>query len=252
MGAALVGMARHGGVIPIGGTFLVFSDYMRPPVRLAAMSGAHCVFVWTHDSVGVGEDGPTHQPVEHIMSLRAIPGLRVIRPADATETAGAWRYALSHPGPTAMILSRQDLPVLETSRADAVAGGAYVLNQVDDPDIVLIGTGSEVSLCLDAATQLEAEGVRARVVSMPSWELFEAQPPDAQDAVLDPDIPVVSVEAGVTLGWERYADLPVGIDRFGTSAPGGEALAKLGMNVAAVVDAVHEVLDVLDQLDELD
>lgn len=243
MGAALVGAARHGGVIPVGGTFLVFADYMRPPVRLAAMSNAKCVFVWSHDSVGVGEDGPTHQPVEQIMSLRAIPNLRVLRPADATEVAGAWQVAIASDGPSAIILSRQDIPVLAGTRADEVARGAYALNDVDDPDIILIATGSEVALCVEAAERLAAEGVAARVVSFPCWELFEALPPDEQDAVIDPDVPSVTVEAGVTLGWERYADLPVGIDRFGESAPGNVALERLGMTVDAVVDAAFEVLD---------
>lgn len=243
MGAALVGAAHHGGVIPFGGTFLVFSDYMRPSVRLAAMSGAKCIFVWSHDSVGVGEDGPTHQPVEQVMSLRAIPDLRVIRPADATETAGAWRVAIGSHGPTALILSRQDVPVLESTDAASVARGAYALWPVDDPDIILIGTGSELALCVEAAARLEAEGVRVRVVSMPCWELFEALPADVQDGIIDPDVPAVSVEAGVTLGWERYADLPVGIDSFGVSAPGGEVLDRLGINVDNVVDAAFQVLD---------
>ena len=245
MAASLVGAARHGGVIPIGGTFLVFSDYMRPSVRLAAMSNAKCVFVWTHDSVGVGEDGPTHQPVEQIMSLRTVPNLRVIRPADATEVAGAWRLALASDGPTALILSRQDVPVLATTSADRVADGAYALNEVEDPDIILVATGSEVALCVEAEKRLAAEHVRVRVVSMPCWEQFEALPVEAQDAVIDPDVPVISVEAGVTLGWDRYADLPLGIDRFGASAPGDIVLDQLGINVDAVVDAAFDVLEVL-------
>ena len=243
MGAALVGAARHGGVVPIGGTFLVFADYMRPPVRLAAMSEAKCVFVWTHDSLGVGEDGPTHQPVEQLMSLRAIPGLRVIRPGDAVETAGAWKLALDSDGPSAMILSRQNLPVLESTDAASVARGAYPVVEVEDPDLILIGTGSEVSVCVDAAARLAADGVSARVVSMPCWEAFEALPADEQRAVIDPTRPRISLEAGVTLGWHRWADVCIGVDRFGASAPGAVALDELGINVDAVLGAAKELLN---------
>ncbi len=246
MGSALVGLAKHGGMLPLGGTFLVFSDYMRPAVRLAALSGAQCVFVWTHDSLGVGEDGPTHQPVEHLMSLRAIPGLQVIRPADAVETAGAWQLALDTDGPTAIILSRQDLPVLDYSSIDGVAQGAYLVADHEAPEVTLIGTGSEVSLCLDAAAALDELGIGARVVSMPCWNAFEDLSIDEQDDVISPDIPSISVEAGVTLGWERHADLAVGIDRFGASAPGSVALSNLGMNVENIVGAVNELLDSLD------
>ena len=235
MGAALVGAAHHGGVLPLGGTFLVFSDYMRPAVRLAAMSKARCVFVWTHDSVGVGEDGPTHQPVEQIMSLRAIPHLTVIRPADARETAGAWALAATNDGPTALILSRQDLPVLATTDPARVGEGAYVVVEADDPDVILVGTGSEVSVCVDAAAKLSSDGIATRVVSMPSWELFAQRSPDEQQAVLDRAVPTVSVEAGVTLGWERHAQVSVGIDRFGASAPGSEVLHQLGITEDNVV-----------------
>ncbi len=245
MGAILVGAAQHGGVLPIGGTFLVFADYMRPAVRMAAISSAKCVFVYTHDSVGVGEDGPTHQPVEHIMSLRAIPDLQVIRPGDATETAGAWKLALETDGPTALILSRQNLPVLAETSTDAVAKGAYIISDADDTAAVLIGTGSELSLCVDAAAALTAQGVATRVVSMPCWNTFEALPMEEQDAILPPELPTVSVEAGVTIGWDRYADLAVGIDRFGASAPGSVVLAELGMNVDNVVSAVNELLDAI-------
>ncbi len=246
MGAVLVGMAHHGGTLPFGGTFLVFSDYMRPAVRLAALSEAKCIFVWTHDSVGVGEDGPTHQPVEHVMSLRLIPGLRVIRPADGNETAGAWQVAIEADGPTALILSRQDLPVLEGSDRDAVRQGAYVVRDADDPDAVLIGTGSEVSLCLEAADQLASRGVAVRVVSMPCWETFADQTFDVQDSVLPPDVPTVSVEAGVTQGWGEHADLAVGIDRFGASAPGSTVMAEFGMNADNVCEAVVELLAAVD------
>ncbi len=242
MGAALVGAAKHGGVVPIGGTFLVFADYMRAAVRLAAMSHAKCVFVWTHDSLGVGEDGPTHQPVEQIMSLRAIPDLRVIRPGDAVETAGAWKLAMESDGPSAMILSRQNLPVLAATDANNVASGAYPLNDVADPDVILIGTGSELSLCVDAAARLEAEGVSARVVSMPCWEAFEEQPVGEQRQLIDPAKPRISVEAGVTLGWARYADVCIGIDRFGASGPGSIVLEELGMNVDNILRATKELL----------
>lgn len=235
MGAVLNGAALHGGLVPVGGTFLVFSDYMRPAVRLAALSGAHSIFVWSHDSVGVGEDGPTHQPVEHVMSLRAIPGLRVFRPADGNEVAQAWRLAVDLDGPSAMILTRQNVPTLEgTAAADGVARGAYTLVDGPNPDMILVGTGSEVSVCVDAAAALDEQGVAARVVSMPCWELFATQEPAYRAEVLPPGVPKLSVEAGVTLGWERWVDLPVGIDRFGASAPGSVVLDKLGMNSANV------------------
>ena len=235
MGALLNGAALHGGLVPVGGTFLVFSDYMRPAVRLAALSGAHSIFVWSHDSVGVGEDGPTHQPIEHVMSLRAIPGLRVFRPADGNEVAQAWRLAVDHDGPSAMILTRQNVPTLEgSSAADGVARGAYTLADCSEPDVILVGTGSEVSVCVEAAIALGEQGIAARVVSMPCWEMFAEQDPTYQDAVLPAQVPKLSVEAGVTLGWERWVDLPVGIDRFGASAPGAVVLDKLGMNAANV------------------
>ncbi len=246
MGAVLVGAARHGGVIPFGGTFLVFSDYMRPSVRLAAISGARCVFVWSHDSVAVGEDGPTHQPVEHLAALRAIPGLSLIRPADANETASAWRAALTHDGPTALILTRQDVPVLagtaELSRA-GVERGAYVLaGEGDHPQVVLIGTGSEVAVCVDAAALLAAEGVAARVVSMPSWDRFDRQPADYQREVLPVAVPRLSVEAGSTFGWRRWSDDAVGIDRYGASAPGDEVLARLGIEPSIVAERARALI----------
>ena len=244
MGAVLNGAALHGGMVPVGGTFLVFSDYMRPAVRLAALSKAHSIFVWSHDSVGVGEDGPTHQPVEHVMSLRAIPGLRVFRPADANEVAQAWRLAVDANGPSAMILTRQNVPTLEgTAGADGVVRGAYILVDAPDPDVVLVGTGSEVSVCVEAAAALGEQGLTARVVSMPCWELFAEQDAGYRAEVLPAGVPKLSVEAGVTLGWERWVDLPVGIDRFGASAPGSVVLDKLGMNapnVAAQATALVE------------
>lgn len=241
MGSAMVGMALHGGVLPVGGTFFVFADYMRPPIRLAALSDARCVFVFTHDSVAVGEDGPTHQPVEQLASLRAIPRLHVVRPADANETAAAWADAVRHMGPTALILSRQDITVV--TDGTAVARGAAILRDTHGaPDVVLIGTGSEVSVCLDAALALADNGVDARVVTMPSWDRFAEQPKAYRDSVLQPGIPTVSVEAGSTFGWSTWSDVQIGIDRFGSSAPGAVALDKLGINVSAVVDAVQSLV----------
>ena len=243
MGAAMNGMALHGGVLPVAGTFFVFSDYMRPAVRLAALSGAHVVYSWTHDSVGVGEDGPTHQPIEQLASLRAMPGLRLVRPADANECATAWRAAVDLPGPTGLILSRQNLPVLEgTAGNDGVLRGAYVLRQVDDPAIVLVGTGSEVQVALAAADALTEEGVAARVVSMPCWELFEEQDEAYQRQVLGEGVPRLSVEAGTTFGWSRWVDDAVGIDRFGASAPGGVAMAELGITAEHVVGRARALL----------
>ncbi len=239
MGAILNGMALHGGVMPYGGTFLVFSDYMRGAVRVAAIMKAPVIFVWTHDSVGVGEDGPTHQPVEHMASLRAIPNLVVIRPADANETVAEWRYALTHRDrPVALLLSRQNLPVLPGTRElspEALARGAYILADAPQgrPDVILIGTGSEVAVALAARDLLAAQGIAARVVNMPSWELFEEQPASYRESVLPPAITArVAVEAGVTLGWERYvgaAGAIVGINRFGESGKGPAVMAHLGI-----------------------
>ena len=233
MGSTMVGMAKHGGVLPAGGTFFVFLDYMRPSVRLAALSHAKVIFVWTHDSVGVGEDGPTHQPIEHLATLRAIPHLQVIRPADANETVAAWKIAVAHDGPTALVLSRQTVTVC--TDGSAVEMGAAVVRQADRPQVVLVGTGSEVSLCVEAFEQLSSAGIRANVVSMPSWDRFAAQSASYQDDVLPAGLPVLSVEAAVTFGWERYADESIGIDRFGASAPGNVVMDKLGINVANVV-----------------
>jgi transketolase len=238
MGGAMNGMAMHGGVLPVGGTFFVFSDYMRGAVRLAALSEAKVVYSWTHDSVGLGEDGPTHQPIEHIAAMRAMPQLRVIRPADANEVAHAWRVAVDNDGPTAMLLSRQNVPVLEgtAEAADGVARGAYTLvSGGDDPDLILIGTGSEVSVCVEAARQLQEEGVATSVVSMPSWELFERQDEAYQDRVLPEEVPTLAVEAASSFGWERYADDSVSIDHFGASAPGAEALERMGYTPENVV-----------------
>ena len=239
MGGVMNGIAAHGGLLPVGGTFFVFSDYMRGAVRLSALSGLKVVFSWTHDSVGLGEDGPTHQPIEQLAAMRAMPGLRVVRPADANETATAWRQLIDHEGPTALILSRQNLPVLEgTAGNDGVLRGAYVLSDPaggKDPDLVLIGTGSEVSLCVLAASELDDSGVATRVVSMPCWEVFEAETQSYRDEVLPPGVPRLSVEAASTFGWARWADDSVGIDRFGASAPGAVALSNLGIDAGHVV-----------------
>ena len=233
MGAIGVGLSAHGGVLPVTATFFVFADYMRPPIRLAALSGIKVCFVFTHDSVGVGEDGPTHQPVEQLASLRAIPGLHVVRPADGNETIQAWADIVRHDGPSALILSRQNITV--TTDGSAVAKGAGVVRSADDPKIVLVGTGSEVSLCVEAAEALASDGVAAQVVSMPSWDRFDEQSADHWASVFPNDVPVLSVEAGVSMGWAKYADDSVAIDRFGASAPGSLVLDKLGMNVDNVV-----------------
>ncbi len=244
MGSVMNGAALHGGVVPVGGTFFVFSDYMRPAVRLAAVSEAKVIYSWTHDSVGLGEDGPTHQPIEHLAAVRAIPGLRVIRPADANETAHAWQVAVNSNGPTALILTRQDLPVLEGTqgRAADLARGAYVLVAAENPQLVLVGTGSEVNVCVGAAELLAANGVAASVVSMPSWDLFEAQEGAYQQSVLPAGIPKLAVEAGSPFGWSRWADDSVSIDRFGASAPGGVVLAKLGYTPENVAQQAKDLL----------
>jgi transketolase len=242
MGSAMVGMALHGGVLPAGGTFFVFLDYMRPAVRLAALSRAKVVFVFTHDSVGVGEDGPTHQPVEHIATLRAIPDLQVIRPADANETVAAWRACVEHDGPTALVLSRQNIPVC--TDGSAVTTGAGVVRACDAPALVIVATGSEVALSITAAEQLASEGIAAQVVSMPSWDRFERQPATYRAAVLPSGVPVLSVEAATTFGWARWADRSIGIDRFGASAPGAVALDRLGINVTHIVETARDLVAV--------
>jgi transketolase len=254
MGGVLNGLSQHGGTIPIGGTFFVFSDYMRGAVRLAALSEAKVIYFWTHDSVGLGQDGPTHQPIEQLAAMRAMPGLRVIRPADANESAQALRIAIERPGPTALILTRQDTPVLEgtATMAALVDKGAYaLLDGGDDPDVVLLATGSEVAVCVDAAHLLAAEGVTARVVSMPSWDLFEEQDDDYQDEVLGPGAPILSVEAAASFGWARWADDSVAIDHFGASAPGAEVLAEFGFTADNVADRARTLLAELGSLAEL-
>jgi transketolase len=252
MTAILTGMAHHGGVVPFGATFLTFSDYMRPSIRLAALSAAHVIYVWTHDSIALGEDGPTHQPVEQLASLRAMPNMLVLRPADANETVEAWRIAMQHTtGPVGLVLTRQKIPVLDRTTLAPAAGtarGAYVLVDAGEglPELILIATGSEVSLALDAHRQLAGEGIRSRVVSMPSWELFEAQAAEYRQAVLPPAVHArVSVEAGSPFGWERYVGpggAIIGVDRFGASAPGPEVMARYGFTVEHVVATAKAVL----------
>ncbi len=249
MAAICNGIALHGGLRPFCATFLIFTDYLRPSLRLAALMGLPVTYVCTHDSVGLGEDGPTHQPVEHYAALRAIPNLTFIRPADGTETAHAWRVALEHKdGPVVLSLTRQGLPEQDRSGSEGdLSNGAYILSDSDGtPDLILIASGSEVQLAVQAAETLAADDVNVRVVSMPSWELFEAQPDVYKEKVLPPDVTArVAVESGVTLGWERYTaphGAIVGLNRFGASAPGGEVMDKLGFNVDNVVEHCRQVL----------
>ncbi|MCP4420755.1 MAG: transketolase [Chloroflexi bacterium] len=245
MGSIMNGMALHGGIRPYGGTFLVFSDYMRPAIRMAGLMGVPAIYVFTHDSIGLGTDGPTHQPIEHVMSLRAIPNLTVIRPADATETVVAWQSAIENvSGPTALILTRQGVPTLDRSQVAPAAGaakGAYILSDADAPQVILLATGSEVQIALAAQAKLAAQDVAARVVSMPSWEIFAGQTAVYQESVLPAAITArVSIEAGVTLGWERYLSLQgiaLGLDRYGASAPYKIIYEKLGLTAEAMANA---------------
>jgi transketolase len=245
MCAAVNGMAAHGGLIPFGSTFFVFSDYAKPAIRMAALMKVHSLFVFTHDSVALGEDGPTHQPIEHLMALRAVPGLTDYRPADANETAAAWRLALERKEPCFFALSRQNLPVIDPAAHDlyaAVSKGAYVLEDAakpSKPQVVLIATGAEVWLALDAAKLLAADGIQARVVSFPSWKIFEEQTAEYKASVMPAGVPKLAIEAGATLGWWKYVGQEgdvIGLDRFGASAPGPIAMKELGFsaeNVAA-------------------
>jgi transketolase len=251
MAAILNGMAL-GGLLPYGGTFMVFSDYARPAIRLAAMMRAHAIFVFTHDSIFLGEDGPTHQPVEHLPALRAIPNLSVFRPADANETAVAWRVAIERrDGPVALALTRQGLPVIDRSRyasAEGLARGGYVLADAPGkaPEVILIASGSEVPVALEAYEKLTAEGIAARVVSLPSWDLFERQPQDYKDEILPPTVAArLAVEAAVPLGWERYVGTKgavIGMTRFGASAPYQVLAEKFGFTAANVVQRAKELL----------
>jgi transketolase len=253
MGAALNGMLLHGGVRAYGGTFLVFSDYLRPAIRLAALSKLPVVYVFTHDSIAVGEDGPTHEPVEHVPSLRLIPGLKVIRPADANETVAAWQYALSqNEHPVVLALTRQNLPILEGTIGkgkEIIEKGGYILSEAQggEPQGILIATGSEVSLAIEAQKKLAEKGIHVRVVSMPCRELFDAQPQSYRDEILPPFIRArVAVEAAHPMGWDRYVGekgAVIGIDRFGASAPGGLVMKEYGFHVDHVVEQMENVLN---------
>ena len=236
MGAMVNGMALHGGVIPYGATFFVFADYMRPALRLAAIMQTHSIFVFTHDSIGVGEDGPTHQPIEQLAGLRSIPGLTVLRPADANETRAAWKLAIERKKPVALVLTRQKLTTMEESEygsADGVPYGAYIVQEAEQkkPQVILLATGSEVEISIKGAILLEQKGYRVRVVSMPSWELFDEQSEQYRQGVLPAGVPVLSVEAGITMGWAKYTGAKgasLGIDHFGASGPGPTVMAKFG------------------------
>jgi transketolase len=252
MGAAMNGMALHGGIIPFGGTFLIFSDYCRPAIRIAALSHIPSIFVFTHDSIGLGEDGPTHQPIEHLASLRAMPNVMVLRPADANEVSWAWKAALQHDkGPSLIVLTRQNIPTFsrnEENAASNVLKGAYVLedSERNTPDVILIGTGSEVQLAVQARKELAEEGIDARVVSMPSWELFKQQPQEYQDQVLPPAVKArVSVEAASTFGWERWIGrdgMAIGLDHFGASAPYEELYKHFGVTAERVAEAARSLV----------
>ena len=248
MCAAVNGMAVHGGLKPFGSTFFVFSDYAKPALRIAAIMESHSLFVFTHDSVGVGEDGPTHEPVEHLMALRAVPHMTDFRPADANETAAVWRLALERKGPAFFALTRQDLPVIDVSKRDmyaSVSKGAYVLEDAANAKVILIATGSEVSVALGAAKLLAADGIGARVVSMPSWRIFDEQAAEYKASVLPAGVPKLAVEAGATLGWWKYVGLDgdvVGIDRFGASAPGPIVMKELGFSAENVAARAKKLL----------
>jgi transketolase len=253
MGAILNGLAVHGGILPYGATFLIFSDYMRPPMRLAALMGLHVIYVFTHDSIALGEDGPTHQPVEQLVSLRAIPNMTVIRPADANETSAAWRIAIQHKdGPVALVCTRQKLPILDAKEYTqiklGVEAGGYVLAEATlggKPDILLIATGSEVHLALEARKQLEKKRIKARVVSLPSWNLFVNQPDEYRQQVLPPGIPILAIEAGISLGWKSYVGPQIdviGVDKFGASAPGETVMRQYGFNVENIIQRALDIL----------
>jgi transketolase len=250
MVGVLNGLALHGGLLPYGGTFLVFSDYARGAIRLAALQQTHVVFVFTHDSIGMGEDGPTHQPIEHLVSLRAVPDLKVFRPADANETVAAWRAGIEQSGPAALVFTRQKIPILDPARfpiREGVPHGGYVLSESSTapPGIILIATGSEVSLALDAQAKLKDRGVSARVVSLPCWRLFDEQTQAYRDSVLTPGTPKLSIEAGATLGWSRYvgtSGTAIGIDHFGASAPGPVLQKEFGFTVDHVLEVAMRLL----------
>ena len=251
MGAVANGLALHGGIIPYTATFLIFYDYMRPPVRLAALMGLRVIFIFSHDSVGLGEDGPTHQPIEQLAGLRAVPNLMTIRPADAAETAEAWQVALERrDGPTALILTRQKLPLLNQpglAAADGLRRGGYILWQAsDEPDIAIIASGSEVAIALEAGRALKEKGVKARIVSLPSWELFDAQPIKYRNSVLPPGLKArISIEAAAAIGWERYVGLDgivIGLNRFGASAPGKVIYEQFGLTAERITSEAIRLL----------
>jgi transketolase len=244
MGAALNGMNLFGGVIAYGGTFLIFSDYMKPAIRIAAISHIPSIFIFTHDSVGLGEDGPTHQPIEHLAALRAIPNLVTIRPADANEVREAWKIAVSRKdGPTALALTRQNVPTFEFEGGETVSKGAYVLKDFGTPEVILMASGSEVGLIMDAAKKLNEEGKGVRVVSFPSWELFEKQDEAYKESVLPKSTTArLAVEAAASFGWERYAKSVIGIDHYGASAPAKIIFEKFGFTVENVVAKAKELL----------
>ena len=248
MCAAVNGMAKHGGLVPFGSTFFTFSDYAKSAIRMAALMKSHSLFVFTHDSIGLGEDGPTHQPIEQLTMLRAIPHLTDYRPADANETAAAWRLALERNEPAFMALSRQDLPIIDTAKIDVYGGvskGAYILEDAANPKVILIGTGSEVWFCVEAKKLLEAEGIAARVVSFPSWELFEKQSDAYKVSVLPADVPKLAVEAGSPIAWWKWVGSTgdvLGLDRFGASAPGPTVYEKLGFTPANVADRAKKLI----------
>jgi transketolase len=258
MGAAVNGMAAHGGVLPFSATFFTFSDYMKPAIRLGALSRLKAIYVFTHDSIGLGEDGPTHQPIEQLAGLRGLPGLSVIRPADPNETSEAWAFAVQRSGPTALVLTRQTVAHLDRSTAKdpGVAKGAYILSEAGDgpPDVILIGTGSEVQLCAKAQEKLKSRGVKARVVSMPSWDLFEAQDESYRESVLPKKIKKrVTIEAASPIGWHRWAGdegVVIGVDRFGASAPGQDVFDHLGITAEHVTAAALRILGRNDEADQ--
>jgi transketolase len=251
MGSIVNGMTVNGFLWSFGATFFAFSDYQRPSVRLASIMEAPSIFIYTHDSVLLGEDGPTHQPIEHLMSLRAMPNLTLLRPADANETVAAWKWTMEHhDGPVALVFTRQKLPVLDRSQAHGdLSRGAYVLQEASGgkPEIILIGTGSEVQLCVGARTELEKQGVKARVVSFPSWEIFERQDRSYRNVVFPPNVTArLSVEAGATLGWCKWVGergASIGIDHFGASAPAKVIAQHLGLTVEHVVEEALRLLD---------
>ena len=248
MGAIVNGLALHGGLIPYGATFLVFSDYARPAMRLSALMQCHSIFIYTHDSIGVGEDGPTHQPVEHLWAARLIPGFTVYRPGDANETAECWKLAISRGEPCLLALTRQNLATLDLSKYPVKSGvqqGGYVLAGNGAAQLILLATGSEVELALQAREQLVAEGIATRVVSMPSVELFEEQDQAYRNAVLTPGVPTLAIEAGSTLGWYKYVGsngAVLGIDHFGASAPAKQVFTEFGFTVENVVAKAKALL----------